>query len=323
MSSFIDYDEVLATYLGNLESMGATYQNHFCLRMFRITGDPQYLDILKRNLGKSIENSLSKLEKFDQPTEEKSFTEHVRQTVRRNPIENARIVRREQYYRKNYRFKQELDAINSLNKIHTFKLYESKYKDRIRDIHAKLKSYDWQKNFIKRNHLQINPVFFLNCIFYLKNLGIADYTEQLDSFIQNSFPAEKVQTEELLLDQVYIYTHLIINESLFYQIYLDKNTSQKYDWLFKFFDQNFLNIYRNLNLDLILEILLCYKLAGLKPPEFEAEAQKHLQSYYSTSKKMLKADAEATVEDMEHANILLLMYLKPPANFHPIGASLL
>lgn len=322
MARFIDYNQVLEVYLQNLSKMSPSYQDHFCLRMFRLTGEEKYLTILRQNFSKKIEPLLGKLGKIDQLPEKKYEKEQVRNTIRRNPVENKRVLRREAFYKKNYRFKQEMTAISLLNKLISLKMHQGKYKKRIQKILTEFKAYPWAKNFLKKEHLLINPVFFTNAVFYLKELKIMDGEKKLQTFVKQSFPPEKVQTKELLFDQVYTYTHLIINETSFYQKYLTPQQITKYRWLFTFFDQNFLTIYKKLNLDLILEILLCYRLAGQKA-HFEKQAEAYLKTFFSKKEKILKADKEATIEDMEHANILLLMYLKLPPKFHTLRKSLL
>lgn len=314
------YQDILDVYLKKIDSFPHHLQKHFFIRMYRIIGDEKYLNKINNFLKKDITEILDNLQKINQiQASDINPLENVRDTIRRNPVENKRILRRENYYQKNYQIKYYFESLSILDFLVETKAHQGKYSTHIKNILNLYQNFNWKEKLISVENFNIHPVLFINSVYRLKNLGLGDFNQDLMQIIRQNFPPKKILDHELLYDQIYTYTHLIINETKFYQQYLSPLQKKSFQWIFSFFNDQFENIYQQINLDLIIEILLCFQLAKQKIKEkHENLAHRYLLDHYDSSSGYLKADLQADEQDMEHANILFLMYLNFPQNFYQI-----
>lgn len=315
--------KIIKLYLKELVSFPVEVQLHFLTRLFRISGNKEYLIPVKKILANDIEDKLylaEQLNSFD-PQLVKT-NDFIRSTIRRNPIENARIQRREAYYQKFPLLKYYFNVLQSTQTFFDNKLDKGRYRKRIQSIALELKGHDWSW-FLSPHHLLINPVSYVNCTYYLKNLNITDEVNYLETIIKQNFSPELVFDKIKLFDQLYTYTHIIIGESRFYQQFLSLDQVTQYDWIFDFFEKNFLIIFQKINLDLILEVLLCYYLANKTlPSAIQETADNYLSNFYDQSHTYLLVDEKATLCDMEHANILLIMLQDKPEKLFSVNEPL-
>lgn len=313
----------LTLYLKELPTFSDKVQIHFCERMFRFSGDTTYLSTIKKLLKQDIDHRITfaqQLNEFDPKIID--LHEQVRLTMRRNPYENKRITRREHFYTTNPKLKFYFEMIASVQLFYDCKLHEGSYAKHVAPLIPLMQQHDFSY-FFSQQHLEIHPVTFVNCTYYLRNLQVIDNVDQLLAQVSSTFPPSSLQNEELLYDQIYTYTHIIIGESRFYQQFLNQKQVEKHAWIFEFFERNFHDIYQKVNLDLVMEILLCYDLAKKpRPRAIESLAWQYLENFYDASGTYLVADEQSTIADMEHANVLLIMIQNIPTTFSTIQNAL-
>lgn len=319
------YQLILQTYLNNLSQMRKKDQLHFLNRMFRITGHEQYLTSIREILQGEIVSQLDQLSKINENPVLLNINprETVRGPIRRNQWENKRIIRRETYYQVHPEVKFYFESLSQLSFLYEYNIHNGKYSSQVRQVTKLFKHHDWQQTLLKKDVFLIHPVLFINSVYRLTDLEIIQFKQLLEDWIIEEFNPTLVCGNERLFDQIYALTHLLINESGFYQHMLTRGHVEHFSWIFDFFLQNFKHIYTQLNLDLVLEILLCFKLANINNRKMEITAEAYLQGFISKNTSILKSDAESTLADMEHANILLLMYLNFPTDFSSISYPLL
>jgi len=325
MQKFNQYTtKLLDVYMANVPSMQSRVQIHFYEKMFRFTGEQAYLDLIKKVLKPEMEERLANLDKLSSINlSEINPSEIVRLTMRRNPLERKRIERRETYYRQHPMLKYYFVSLTNLQLFFDLQLQNGMYANAISKIYTQFQSHPWRENFFKKEHLLIHPVLFINSTYFLRELGVINFVEDSLNLAKDLFPETKLFVDELLYDQVYVYTHIIINETNFYQQSITKERVDKLEWIFQFFATHFYEIYQKVNLDLVLEILLCFKLAKVNiDPKIEQTIEEYMFTFFDTQRNCLISDSLATFEDMEHANVLLLMNLLMPSSFSRVKSPL-
>jgi hypothetical protein len=135
--------------------------------------------------------------------------------------------------------------------------------------------------------------------------------------IAEHFPPSAQFTNEKLFDQLYVYTHILINESNFYQKFLNEVQVNQYQWILDFFEKNLENYITVVNIDLLVEVLTCFFLSKKTSP-IEEKILEHLFTFYDTDEQYLKKDAASTLQDMEHAHSIFLLYLNKPSKLHTV-----
>ena len=307
---------ITKNYDDYLSKMREDFRVHYSIRMYRYTGDSKYLPIIQDFLNNRLSKIIAGLKKLHSINDRDiSITDNVRSSMRRNKIESKRVARREEFYQQNPKLKYYFESLSKLSLLVELNNFINEPGDEIEKIIKIYRNFDWKQIFIKIEHLKVHPVLFINSIYRLRNLNIANYLEALESWTDKQFPTEVALREIGLYDQVYTYTHIIINETDFYQHHIPNDRVIELTKYFDFFETNFDSYFKKVNLDLHIEILLCYQLAKLPMPSFTSKIEEYLLSHFDKDSGFIKTEAQDTIEDMEHANVLFLMYNLNPKKF--------
>src|SRR3989339_648326 len=309
------YQEISRTYLRELSTFHPIFAKHFCIRMFRITGEKIYLQHIQDILAKEL---LSKFQVFSNVSTLNdsciNLSEMVRGSMFRNPMEKKRVERRWDFYQHYPRVKFFFEALSDLSFFLEVRLDSGMYREQIVATLKEFVKQNWQKELCFNECFLAHPVLFINSLYRLQEMGLWKSKAHLDDteehspsefaieMVKKHFSPRRLQSNELLYDQIYSYTHLIINESHFYQQYLSPEQLHKLDWVFMFFQKHFHEFCSLINLDLVIEVLLCFRLANIPNLRMEKIGEEIVLSFYDKKHCYLKADAKTNVEEMEHAN---------------------
>jgi len=319
-----NYNDICTAYLSELHTFRPLFQKHFCIRMFRITGDELYLDRLRSLLRDELPRKIQKYRYIDTiRNDEIDISETLRATMLRNPIEKMRVERRKKVFQENPKLKLYFEALSDLSFYLELKLDQGEFKKEIQEMLMNICNIPWNKELFHEEYLLAHPVLFVNSLYRIQQAGFNQTLNVLQEFVLRNFSPSSLLSLEKLYDQIYVYTHIIINESLFYQQHLTHQQTEEFAWIFDFFKKHFQHFYTKVNLDLVIEVLLCFRLSGIENHEMEKTAEEYLSKFFDSTKHYLKSDTVATFEDMEHANILLLMYLHLPSSFSQIQQPIL
>ncbi|MBP7768593.1 DUF3541 domain-containing protein [Candidatus Woesebacteria bacterium] len=316
MKTVFPYQQIKETYDSALITFSESYQVHFCVRLFRATGEVKYLEIIRSYIKKNIKTLIAQISQLETiKPEDIAITEPIRGTILRNPIEHKRILRRQAYYKIHPKLKFYFDSIATIHFLYEFRVYTEEYESEISRIIKQYQKFPWGECFIHRDHFLIHPVLYVNSMYQLHEMGMINSLLSLQQMVKADFSADHLEDDEMLFDQLYVYTHLIINESSFYQHLLTDKQSLDFEWILDFFIRYINEYKKQVNIDLLVEILACFFLCK-KSSIIEAEILNYLQTFFDPSIGYLKKDSQSTLQDMEHANSIFLVYGLSSTNQH-------
>jgi hypothetical protein len=145
-----------------------------------------------------------------------------------------------------------------------------------------------------------------------------DPVDFLDIGRQSYDTSDKTQLQLL----IYLYTHCIIGESMFYYRLIPSKQKDTYLVMLQELEQLIINRYEDINLDNKFEFLVCAKLLGANSmlhDRINEEAAKSLsdQGYYLIDRHNNNPQIDnVSLDKSEHRNILCILANKP---FSPIG----
>lgn len=236
-----------------LPSFPLKTQRHYAERLYRITGDKKYADIIAnyyKQMKQHIQEDISLLDNPDRQEEfgNRFFNENIHKTL------NSRILERVSYYNKNPRTKYFLELVTKLDKLQDHSLFDG-FGISKPEILKKLKKTDFRKLLIDDELLLVDPVQTTNAIYHLKNLDIVNLENEYLERIKVLY--EKTTNTDMYYNKLYALTHAIISDSRYYQRFV---TSTSFSWIYDFFDKDIDNILESTTSDIMAEVALCDKL---------------------------------------------------------------
>lgn len=311
------FQKIYQRYKEHLSSFSESYQVHFANRLYRVTGEQEMLAILSENISKQGSHIFTELEKLGTAAMDlQTLDEPIRGTILRNPVEYKRIQRRQSYYKEHPRLKFYFDVISQLYFLYENQTLPTVDQKKLQQVINLFQKFPWMEEFAKKEHFQIHPVLFVNSIYQLYEMGCLENLEWFDQMVMELYPPSILLHDELLFDQCYVYTHIIINEASFYKRFLSSEQVKKWQWILDFFSRELTHIITRVNIDLLIEIPLCFLLCRQEHQHIQQSIFDELMKYYDETGDYLRKDEQATYQDMEHANALFLMYLKQPTHFY-------
>ncbi len=294
---------------------------HYAVRMFRATGERQYAVLLEdffASQGASLFEKANALNSItDSPVIDEVF---IRGPIRKNPVEYARILRRNEYYKLHPKLRLYFSAVEALYTLYSCSQFLTKsQRALLSSLIPKYQEFSWETELYSIEHLKIHPVLYVNTFFQVNEIRNMHQNTILYQQVSECFPTTERAVDEKLFDQLYTYTHLSINESRFYQNFLSEQAVTRIRPYLSFFESQFSEYVEHCNIDILVEILVCYFLAKVACP-FEEEISTKIASYFDAKSGILKRNESDSLEDMEHAHALLLLYCAQPSVFFQTDA---
>jgi len=300
-------NNIINIFNSHLESFPLSVQRHFAERMYRITEDKKYLPYIQKYCKKNLPKAIKYCKSINKKSDIKKFgLSEIQDLLKKS--HSQRLIKRIQMYKKfpEFKFYQELvwylDRFNEYNlKVFT----NSKLYKKTLDI---LKKIDFQNYFNNNEIMVCDPVQSINLLFSLKNLKLITNFDEIITKTDRLIGKET--TEDAFVNKLYFYTHILINESKFYQKFI---TTNKYQYIYTYFDQNIKNIIRLSNNDLITEIGVCYKLINSQNKLILKKIKERIYSELINNKFniLLKSNFQLNINknlfQVEHRNILTVI----------------
>lgn len=153
-------------------------------------------------------------------------------------------------------------------------------------------------------------------VYYLHDLGVRDQRDAFSAAMRREVNGERPggQPFDFTL-RIYSLTHLVLAASRFYQQPVER---AEFAWVYEDFDRNLDAIINNTRPDVIAEVGLCYALAGEVDSPDVARLRAALEKAFRPDLGMIPAvDGTHQLQPGEHRNVLALMLLTWPGRLHP------
>lgn len=171
-----------------------------------------------------------------------------------------------------------------------------------------LANYDFQKVFTDPMMIKAWGAQLANQVYWLKYLGLGDYTNDFLVAVNQTYPNEKDQVinDQQFENKIYTLTHIIIAASGYYQHSLDY---AEYAPIIDYFRNNVDQICHRTKEDVIIEVGLSMLLMNQAFPEIQ-QIQTYINDKVAVEKRMiLSKSGKADFAQGEHRNIIAVLLL--------------
>jgi len=304
-------DAIANSYENNLEKLSLRRRLHFLVRSYRITGKKEYIPLINSIYRQLLPRFKKVLSAF---SSNKKIVELSKEAIVNYKQPNLRRVRRLAYYRENPEVMVYGEAALYMFFIKSFGMENSK---EISEEYKVAKSYMEKNNiakfFLDKKYWTVNPSECANIINFLSFLGIVDEKDRLNKLFREYWLSITPSEPSIWLDKIYALNHLIIGESNYYQNFVDE---KRFDWAFKYFEENFDSIVENASIDSIGEIGICYKLVRRGSSNMVKRIQDLLIEKFDEKLGFIPNDNIPTLAGSEHRNVVALIVLKDIKRLH-------
>lgn len=302
------FNKIKAAYEKNLFYLPLDELGHFFERLYKVTGDKKYLNILSYyfyiNKVPALKKSLFKLRN-------KTYSLNQPKKLPRNS--RARI--RRTLYKK----RPEIEFFNCLFIDLLFAkithLDKGVLRKEIPEIIKLLKKIDFEKIYLNKEAVIRDNSFTFNSAFILKYLGIQDFTDKILALFKLIYFDDKMRLKKPVLryeylSLIYSMTHIIISDSGFYERFV-----RKHHWIIDYFAKNLDEIVKKVTPDILSEVGLCFRLC--KKEAFYPKAFKQTLNYLLKVVDFTKLNNKHYVIKKEHTNSILLLLFNKKFKLHP------
>lgn len=302
-------DAIIQNYKAHLYTLSCIKQEHFAVRMYRLTGDEQYLYpimnylvLLSTRLNGLIEELQTKthIDLENQRLLQTSLNDSDKKIMRRNKIKD--------YH--NIAF--DLNFLILVHKIYFYHLEKSPLTPNLEKALSYLRGeIPTLKAFLlDEANIKIYGAQLINYVYFLLNLDLVDLRPTYTQQFKNAFPDTKdkeLNTAEFSA-KIYGMTHFIVADSNYYQ--KEVNT-EAFRWIIKYFDKHIDEIVDRLETDIIAEVGVCYLLMHEEHNPTVQKIKTFLEKAYAEKAKLIpNKEKSYDLAQGEHRNILSIMFFK-------------
>ncbi len=249
-------ERIKETYGRNALSLTLSRLEHFYLRLYRATGLEEYALPVALEWLANEDNLVEVVASLGDRGMIKRASEKVFEEY--ETWDRKKFIVRKKIYEKHKELLLYILLAQWLVKQKNYKLEGSFYKK----IFTFFSQLDLKKEFFSDlDVLKYDPIHVINTVYYLYQAGVVDLRRELkDKFCQVFLASEKF-SGYMYENMVYGLTHFIIADSGFYQHYIKR---ADFEWVFDYFEGNTERILKEINVDIIGEVGMCYKLCRQK-----------------------------------------------------------
>lgn len=305
-------DAITGHYEDHLEELKPVYRGHWTLRLYRISGDPRYLEDLKV-YGDYLYNDYSRFVAGLHDEAFRSLTHEVLLGPIRKAATEKSVMRR-----------QVLDEAGDYLYMHqllylTFMIHSLGLDKRDMGLFDKalaaLKRFSFSSYLEQPGLLRYHAAEMSNAVYYLQVLGLGRFDkEYVKRFRRVHRTTEQEGDPVLYENKIYGMTHLMIAASEYYQ---KRVSAQKFRWILDYFDRNIDAILARSKPDVVAEVGLCFLLAGKADHPVVIKTRNFVSRSWNPDFKMIPSVAgRADLNQGEHRNVLAVMLLRGLENLY-------
>lgn len=300
--------QIKNTFEKNFSTLSLASQEHYALRMYRIAGLEKYLPSIIKFFKKNLPVLVQDIQNFSDQNYQKKRGLKLLKDFKTGGKKRRRLQKA--FYLKNPKTKFLINLILWLQKLKNFGLDHPCFSQ----VQNDLKEINHAKTFLSHQYFQIDPSEAINTIYFLKNLKIINLTPQIKPFVEQTLMSIKSPKPHQYEVFIYGLTHIIINESNFYQKFVSE---EKCHWVLTLLENNLQQIIIRTNSDIVAEVGLCFKLARSPKKEVVKKTQEFIIKNFDEKIGFIPKNQQKKLENSEHSNILAIMLLTDFKKLYP------
>jgi len=289
-------------YENNLHALSRYKRCHFAKRMHRITGDARYLKHAQEHLSVMKEHFEEDVKKLGDKEHIKKRSEEIYDKLSDFGTPEAQTRRRNVFRDKKEHlfFYYLIETGHMLREAGAFDRDAASYRKWVEFLRNNI---DFSKLLLKEDIFREFSTQLVNYVYFLKIDGITDKTKEFRQMFNQVFSID--EGGQHFINKIYTMTHFIIAASDYYQQFVDPN---EFEWVLNYFRQNMERIINETNPDVIFEVGLCFKLAGMHNAK-EIELARSIVAREHDAELGYIPRKDKSLEQSEHANIMAIMLM--------------
>lgn len=307
-------EKIKTKYESQLYTLVPYTQRHYALRMFRLSGNEQYLYPIITDM-MTIANLLNQDVKGLSDTDYRKQRELI--ILNRFNLTKEKQKRRYQLLKQYPQLAFSFAQLANINMVHEVGLLNSDFFPNTDLTLDFLKQQDFSPFFLNPEVVEIYSPQLATYIFFLSDLGIVDLQERFIREFQKVFMEinDKDLSKMLYAQKLYGLTHFIIGASRNYQ----KTVNRKdYSWIYEYFENNIDSIISRAKPDIVAEVGIAFLLAGEYDHPVVKKTREAITKSFNNQFKMIPSTlGGADLTHGEHRNVLAIMLLTWPDKLHP------
>ncbi len=294
---------IRGNYEENVDKLSRFKKGHMGLRFYRHYGDEKYIPLFLEGI-ELAEQSLNTI--YDRGLDAETIKEYSEESNRKyysTSTTRKRLRSKTLSDFPEYRFY----ATKLLR--HVARLDEVGLRHQHHDeFIAALKSYDFERVFTNDKMIKAWGAQLANQVYWLKQLGIADYTQAFQEAVNRVYPEERDSrlSKQQFENKLYTLTHIVIAASGYYQFDI---AEEDFPEIISYFRRNTLSILERAKEDVVIEVGISLLLTGNDYQEIEVIRQ-HISDKINRDKRMIPSPSGKTDFALgEHRNIIGVLLL--------------
>ncbi|MFC4352056.1 DUF3541 domain-containing protein [Fodinicurvata halophila] len=306
--------EIRTLYETNLETLSLSKQRHYTQRLYRITGDPDYLPwnlrYARRLLGElRVDIAGLKLPGYALRQSRDVVEDYASRTEKQRARKKMLGEWGEIAYAKNLAFRLVQARYYGL-------LNETFLPDYERAL-AYLASVDFRSFLSDPDVIRVYAPQVANQLYYLHELGVSDLRGPVLAAFRDLYPPARdgALSRAEYRNKIYGMTHFVIAASRYYQQPVER---REFDWVLEDFEKNLESILRRTKEDIYTEVALSFLLAGEEDHAAVERIRQELRGVYDPEARMIPSETGKTgsLAAGEHRNVLAIMLFCWPEQLH-------
>lgn len=300
----------------NLFRFSADVQRHYAERLYRMTGEEQYLPPMIGYVMTVAHPLAQDAARYKEPAYRQRRTEALLSGESATCLNLGSSAERRALLRQWGDLAFSLEVLCRLNIVRSYGVLGTAWFDH-RDAWLDIVDDPRIAQFVLDPQvLRVYGAQAATFVYYLYDLGVRDQRAAFSAALQREVNGERPGSEPFDFTlRIYSLTHLVLAASRFYQQPVSR---AGFAWVYEDFDRNLDAIINTTRPDVIAEVGLCYALAGEVDSPVVARLRTALERAFRPELGMIPAiDGSHALQPGEHRNVLALMLLTWPARLHP------
>ncbi|WNC67958.1 DUF3541 domain-containing protein [Thalassotalea nanhaiensis] len=301
-------NRIRSNYDSNYVKLSNSAQNHYAVRMYRLTGEKYYA----QQSGTEVYQITDRLNFYLQNLDSETWRNKQAQAM----IDALPNTRRGKLRQKALKGTEDrrfaLYLVYQMAKLDEYGIEHPGHEKFV----AYLKQADLHDLLMSADFIHAYAAQVANYVYWLKYTNVVDWTEDLKPAFENAYPDH--QDDELSKNEfnnkLYGLTHIVLADSNYYQ---QKVSLSEHAWILDYFEMRQDRIVEKSKEDIQAEIGLCFLLAGVDDhPTLNAMKQVINDAVHPDKNMVLSISGSDNLSLGEHRNVLAYALLNWPEKLH-------
>jgi len=292
-------------YESRFDELEPMRRGHWALRLYRWTGDPQYIPRIRAYGERLLHDFVTEAEGL----EDSSYRQKRIQQLLGQPFAGESQKR----LRRRSALSQWPEALYAGRLLYLCAMLQSlglqqEDDEQYKKVMAYLHKFPFDDFLLNYSFIQINAANQANSVYYLKSLGLVDLETSFFQAFQEAHRETDQNPDDVVYEnKIYGLTHIVIAASGYYQNVV---TDRRFAWIYDYFEKNIEIILERTKPDVAAEVALCYLLAKQSEHKIVRQVRDYLVAAWDPSSGMIPSTrGKSELNSGEHRNVLAYMVL--------------